>query len=154
MTSSHRYCSHDDFQSSQLVPRWSNLCADCQSLLLFPWWLPVITTNTTGEIPCEEPISMQWLAVTSHSCWLEVIGLLTHVRIQILYPGPCRQCQSSGYQLSNTCARLFLNCTQNSCWMALPISNFCWIVLAEKQINIVEVCTVDGVQLVVVLCIN
>ena len=81
LTASHHYCSHDD----------------CQSSLLFPWWLPVITTLSTLKqhlcwlpviiivsmmtsshhnkrnrgIPCEEPISVQWLAVTSHSCWLE-----------------------------------------------------------------------------------
>ena len=51
-----------------------------QSSLLFPLWFPVITTNAIGGIPCEEPIRMQWLAVTGHSCWLEVIGLLAHVR--------------------------------------------------------------------------
>ena len=93
LTASHHYCFRDDFQSS----------------LLFLWWLPVITTRSTLKqhtcwlpviiivsimtsshhnkcnrgIPCEEPISVQWLAVTSYSCWLEVIGLLAHVRIKI-----------------------------------------------------------------------
>ena len=38
-------------------------------------------------IACEEPISEQWLAVTSHSCWLEVIRLLAHVGIKISPPG-------------------------------------------------------------------
>ena len=99
MTSSHHYCSHNDFQSSLLFPWWlpvitilstleQHICADCQSSLLIPWWLPVITTNVLGGIPCEEPISVQWLAVTrySHSCWLEVIGLLAHVRIKMSRP--------------------------------------------------------------------
>ena len=80
MTSSQYYCSHDDFQSSQLCP---------STLKQHMCWLPVIMivsrmtsnhhNNVTGGIPCEKPISVQWLAVTSHSCWLEVIGLLVHV---------------------------------------------------------------------------
>ena len=41
---------HNDFRSSQLCPRWSNTCADCQSSLSFPWWLQVITTNAIGGI--------------------------------------------------------------------------------------------------------
>ena len=87
ITSSHHCCSHDDCQSSQLCPRGSSICADYQSSLSFPWWLPVITTNAVGGIPCEEPIGVQWLAVTSHSCWLEAIGLLAHVWIKISPPG-------------------------------------------------------------------
>ena len=67
MTSSHHHCSHDDFQSSQVCPRWSSTCADCQSSLLFPWWLPVITIvpmmtyshhnsrAVSGGIGCPEP---------------------------------------------------------------------------------------------------
>ena len=43
LTASHHYRFHDDCQSTQLCPRWSNTCADCQSSLWFPWWLPVIT---------------------------------------------------------------------------------------------------------------
>ena len=65
LTASHRYRFHDDFQSSQLGPRWSNTCADCQPPLSFPWWLPVITTDTVWGIPGERPIRMQWLAVTT-----------------------------------------------------------------------------------------
>ena len=78
-----------------------------QSSLLFLWWLPVITALSTLKQhlcwlsviiiisvmtsshhnkrnrgnPCEEPISVQWLAVTSHSCSLEVIGPLAYVRL-------------------------------------------------------------------------
>ena len=78
MTSSHHNSVHVE----------ATLCADCQSSLSFPWWLPVITQNATGGILCEEPISVQWLAVTiySNSCWLEVIGFLADVRIKISGP--------------------------------------------------------------------
>ena len=74
MTSSHQYCSHDDddfqFQSIVITTRSTlkqhlTCCADCQSSLSFPWWLPVITTNAVWGIPCKQPISMQWLAVTT-----------------------------------------------------------------------------------------
>ena len=59
-TACHQYRFHDDFQSSQLGARWSlsNTCADCQSSLLFPWWLSVITTRST---------------LKQHICWLPVI---------------------------------------------------------------------------------
>ena len=86
MTSSLHYSFHGDFQWSQLGPHWSNICADYQSSLPFPWWLPVITTNAVWGVPCEQ-ISMQWLAVTKHSCWLEVIELLGHVWITISHAG-------------------------------------------------------------------
>ena len=105
MTSSHHYCSHDDFQSS----------------LLFPWWFPVITTlSTFKQHLCWLPVIIIVSKVTSshhnkrnrvnpmwganqhavasrnysHSCWLEVIGLLAHVRIKmsrprrVLFSGP------------------------------------------------------------------
>ena len=52
LIASHHYRFHDEFQSSQ--------------------------QTQSGEFHVEEPISVQWLAVTSHSCWLEVIGLLAH----------------------------------------------------------------------------
>ena len=68
LTASHHYGSRDDFQSSllfpcsdfqssQLGPRWSNACADRQSVaLLFPCWLPdtnvpmITSIITTSEI--------------------------------------------------------------------------------------------------------
>ena len=61
LTATHHYRFHDDFQSSQLCPRWSNTCADCQSSLLFPWWLPVITALST---------------LKQHLCWLPVITIV------------------------------------------------------------------------------
>ena len=141
LTASHHYRCHDDFQSSQLCLHWSNACADCQSSLLFPWWLPVITiiishddfqssqlcprwnnicadfqsslsfpgrlpaitTNGIGGIPCEEPIGVQWLVVTSHSCWLEVIGLLAHVQIKMSPRGSIEPwCHQGAGNYSNT----------------------------------------------------
>ena len=87
MTASHHHCSHDDFQSSQLCPRWSNICADCQSSLSFPW----STSSHHNKRNRGNPIwGANQHAVASrnysHSCWLEVIGLLAHVRIK-LSPG-------------------------------------------------------------------
>ena len=70
-----------------------------QSSLSFPWWIPVITTlSTLMQHLCWLPVVTVVPMMTSshrnernrgnpsHSCWLEVIGLLAHVRINMSQP--------------------------------------------------------------------